>query len=460
VAPSEGEECRVKPQNFEESVVWYSIIGTYGFYLIGALYILAPAMAWILTGYLFWKLYTQDDSTPLEERIRIPLGVWVWIGTMIVMEVALIVAHLDFSLGVDSAIKSSIGWAKGWALLALFPLIGCLNIRPQLLYRAACIVCLQTLLLFPFFYLGYLLHLPSRLYISPLQMIGGPGPEFFSVELYGIDPENGQPRWQLFTPWGPALGFVANIYFFCALQEEKTKWRWLGLIGCVVMCLVSASRMALLTTAGVYAFAWLVTNITRPGVLLTLGPTALFGGILSPKIIETIENFTEAFKSARAGSSRVRTALGRIAVQRWEAEAPIWGHGIVERGPHLVEYMPIGSHHSWFGLLFVKGIVGFSALAIALFYSFIDLSLKAQKNSDAKVGLCMLLVIFTYTFGENLEILAYLYWPGLIMIGIGFKSTALEEILNKEISNDVLALKDSTNAESQTGDASLVGEVI
>jgi hypothetical protein len=427
VAPSE-EEGKMKPQNFEEKVVWYSIIGTYGFYLIGALYILAPAIAWILTGYLFWKLFTQDENTPPEERIRIPLGVWVWIGTMIVMEVALIAAHLDFALGTDSAIKSSIGWAKGWALLALFPLIGCLNIRPQLIYRAACIVCLHTLLLYPFFFLGYLIHLPPRLYISPLQAVGGPGPEFFSFEIYGIDPENGQPRWQLFTPWGPALGFVANIYFFCALQEEKLKWRLIGLIGCVLMCFVSASRMALLTTGGVFAFAWLITNFKRPGVLLTSGPVFLLLGIFSSQILETIENFTEAFKGARAGSSRVRATLGRIAVQRWESEAPIWGHGIVERGPHIVEYMPIGSHHSWFGLLYVKGLAGFSSLAIALLYSFIDLSFKAQKDVHAKVGLCAMLVIFVYTFGENLEILAYLYWPGMIMIGIGLKSTAWKGI--------------------------------
>jgi len=38
------------------------------------------------------------------------------------------------------------------------------------------------------------------------------------------------------------------------------------------------------------------------------------------------------------------------------------------------------------------------------------------------VGLSMVLVLFFYTFGENLEILAYLFWPGLVMIGIGFNA--------------------------------------
>ena len=37
---------------------------------------------------------------------------------------------------------------------------------------------------------------------------------------------------------------------------------------------------------------------------------------------------------------------------RIEIDAFWFGHGTVAPGPHLVEYMPIGSHHTWFGLLF------------------------------------------------------------------------------------------------------------
>jgi hypothetical protein len=29
------------------------------------------------------------------------------------------------------------------------------------------------------------------------------------------------------------------------------------------------------------------------------------------------------------------------------------------------------------------------------------------------------MILFLYTFGENLEILVYLYWPGLLAMGIG-----------------------------------------
>jgi hypothetical protein len=166
-----------------------------------------------------------------------------------------------------------------------------------------------------------------------------------------------------------------------------------------------------------------MSRFSRPSFQIIAGFASLILGIIAQNIIDAINAFSEAFSKSRAGSSRVRATLGRIAAYRWETEAQIWGHGVVERGPHLVEYMPIGSHHTWFGLLFVKGAVGFGALAFPLFWSFVTLLIKAQEIPLARVGLSMVLILFMYTFGENLEILAYLYWPGLVMMGIAFKST-------------------------------------
>lgn len=411
----------MKPENFPERVIWHTLLWTYGFFLIGGLYVVGSILGWVLFIYLLYKLWLQTDATPVEERITVPLAIWVWIAGMLVMEVALIAGHLDFDLGTGLLIKSSIGWAKGWALLALFPLIGTLKIRPQLLYRIACIIGLQSLLFFPIFLLAYLAHLPEMPYVSPLRLIGGPGPEFFAPSFYEIDPSNGLPRWRLFAPWAPALGFVGNVYFFLSLEETNRKWRQVGIAGSVFMCVISVSRLALLSMPLVFIITRLLSNCSRPSILIGLGITSPIGGMLSTDLLTVLETFKDKFKSARANSSRVREALGRIAVERWQTEAPIWGHGTVEKGPHSVEYMPIGSHHSWYGLLFVKGTVGFLALAIPLVWSFIDLAIKAQTSRTARVGLSMVLILFLYTFGENLEILAYLYWPALVMIGIAFK---------------------------------------
>jgi len=53
-------------------------------------------MAWLLVLYLVKKLWNQTEATPIEERITIPIGIWVWIVSMLVLEFALIMGHYDF----------------------------------------------------------------------------------------------------------------------------------------------------------------------------------------------------------------------------------------------------------------------------------------------------------------------------------------------------------------------------
>lgn len=402
------------PENFPERVLWFALIGTYGFYALGALYLVAPIVGWVLMAYLVWCI---ARPVPARPRIHIPMPVWIWVLGMLVMLLALLVGHLDNRLGTVSTIKSSIGWAKGWALLAIFPLIGCLPVRPEILYRAACWVGLHTLLLLPVFVAAWLIGAPQTLYVSPLQAVGGPGPEFFALSLYEIDPGSGLPRWRLFTPWAPAVGFVGNIYFVFALQEKQTAWRRIGMLGAVLMVIMSGSRLGLVALIFVSATSWGLARMLRPGMLMLGGASLSWLGLVGIVIQQAIEDFWEAFRAARADSTRVRDALQRIALHRWENEAPIWGHGVVERGPHLVEYMPIGSHHSWLGLLFVKGLVGFLALAIPMLVSALDLLLRAAQCQLERTAFAVLIILFLYTFGENLEILAYLIWPGLVLIG-------------------------------------------
>ena len=410
----------IQPQNFPERVVWYTMTWTYFSFLLGATYIVGSVVGWILFFCLLVQLWLQDESTPASERIVIPWITWVWIVGMLMMEVSLIVGHLNYNLPTTQIIKSSIGWAKGWALIALYPLAGCLNIRPQIIYRAACVICFQTLVISPILIAAPLLNLPELLYVSPLKVVGaGLGPSFFDVSLYNVD-FDGQIRQRLFAPWGPALGFVANVYFTLSLREKNPKWRWYGIIGAVYLSQICKSRLAQVCIVTTPIFIYFLSRLIRPYVLMLMGGASVAVGILANNIMLAVAAFWKNFKAQRADSSRVRAALKEIAFYRAETEAPIWGHGILQMGPHVVEFMPIGSHHTWAGLAFVKGAVGFYSLAIPMFLSFIFLLVKAQRHEVAGAGLAILFILFLYTFGENLEILAYLYWPGLILMGIGF----------------------------------------
>jgi hypothetical protein len=417
-----SEKNTIQPENFPERVVWYCIIWTYGFYLIGATYVVGSVVGWILTIYLLFKVWIQTEETPADEKIVVPFVTWVWILGMLGMEIALIMGYLDYNLPMGDMIKSSIGWAKGWAALALYPLVGALKIRPQIIYRATCVVCLHTLIIAPLLIVAPILHFPEVLYVSPLRAVGGPSDHFFDVSFYEVD-FDGQIRQRLFTPWGPALGFVANVYFILVLGEKKTKWRWYGIVGSIYLGYICKSRLSLVSLLLTPIITFVLSRLSRPVILILLGFVSAIAGMFAPQIANTLDTTMTKFSEARAASSRVRGVLKDIAGHRWETEAPIWGHGAVEAGPHVVEFMPIGSHHTWFGLLFVKGLVGFYSLAIPMIISFFVLVMRSQRHQAARAGLGVLITIFLYTFGENLEILAYLYWPGLIVMGIAFKSS-------------------------------------
>ena len=61
------------------------------------------------------------------------------------------------------------------------------------------------------------------------------------------------------------------------------------------------------------------------------------------------------------------------------------------------------------------------ALAGPLAWTFVEVLIKAQRDRAAQAALGVVLVLFINSFGENIEILAYLIWPGLLLLGIAMK---------------------------------------
>jgi len=410
----------------EDLVVFAALAATWLVYLVGGLYVLGPVLGVGLTGLLLARFYVGGSGLAVRPSPSIPAGVWVWILGMLVMLLALEIGHANNSLSVGQTIKSTIGWAKGWALLALFPLIGaCLNIRLETVIRAASIVALGSLILTPLLLFAPKLGLPEVIFVSPLKLVGGPGPEFFAIQLYSIEPTDGSTRLRYFTPWSPAAGLIGNMYLIFALADWRKLWKWIGIVSALCIIVFSKSRLAIAAALFIWPLAVAIGEARRPGLWL-LAAAGLF--LLTPfaqGILDTIDATLNSVKSMRADSTRVREALGEIAVHRWWTEAPIFGHGVVERGPHFVEFMPIGSHHTWYGLLFVKGLVGVLALAIPLAWSLIEFTLLAFARSRAgQVALAMVLLMTFYSIGENLEILSYLMWPGLVVMGIASREVA------------------------------------
>ncbi|HEY9770130.1 MAG TPA: O-antigen ligase domain-containing protein [Coleofasciculaceae cyanobacterium] len=409
----------IEPQNLPEKLIWSYIIGTYPIYYLGGQYLLASLLGYFLVLYLFWQWWNQTDTISSEEKITIPFTVWLWIIGILMIEVALIVGHSNFDLGLTKLISSSVNrWLRTWVLFPVFMLVGSFKIRPQLIYRAVCILCIQSIFMV---LIASVVRMPDVIYTSPLQIFGGG--EFYNVYIFGSLLDNGTEfRLVLFTPWAPALGLVANIYFFLAWQEENRKLRCLGMIGAVAMVVGSVSRLAIICLPLAWFLSWLLSNISRPLIQLLTGLVAFGGGFLAPTLINAMNAFKEEFTNTRPGSSKIRSVLQRMALYRWQNEAPVWGHGSISAsGPIVTANLPIGTHHTWFSLLYAHGIVGCLSLAIPLVWSLIELVFKAQNSQIAQVGLSLLLVIIIFSFGENIDGLTYIYWPGLVILGIAFK---------------------------------------
>jgi len=298
-------------------------------YSVGALYVVYPVLAW----YLFARVFLARLR---GQTFNFHPVVIVWMLSMLLMLLVLIIGHIDWQVGLAATIKSAVGWAKGWALLAVFIFVGCLLTDRSELVRAACMVGKWTIYLTPVLVAASVLRLPDTLYISPLKVIGGSTVEYFSISLYEVDPGFGVSRFRYFAPWAPAIGLIGNILLLLCLQEKDKSTRRFGVVGCALMIVLSLSRLGWIVAIFVPVMLYAWSRSARTGLWL-LGTIffVLFAAV-GNEVIQTLVGGWEDLKSARSESTIVRQYLADIAISRWWDEAPIWGHGRVEAGPHLV----------------------------------------------------------------------------------------------------------------------------
>ncbi|MDW4498527.1 O-antigen ligase domain-containing protein [Sulfitobacter sp. D35] len=410
----------IAPANPAERMVLTTLRWTWPFYFVGAIYVVGPVLGWLLAGLAALSLYFAPViRADLRPRGPVPDLVWVWFLGMFVMLVALWIGHLDWGYDAKQIIKSSIGWAKGWALMALFPLAGAvLPIRREVLVRGQCIIGLWTLILLPVLFAAPYVGLPEKIFTSPLKAVGGPGPEYFSVYFFTYDPSSWTPRWQFYAPWSPFAALLGVLQVCFALEDRNIRWRSIGIAAGVAMILLSKSRMGLVGLVACTIGPRLLPLILRGWMWQVLAAFSASLAVIGTYLVQALKDGVAAFKGARADSTRVRETLQRIAGERWYNDAFWFGHGRVQPGPHLVEYMPIGSHHTWWGLLFVKGVVGFLALLVPLVWQTVMALVDATRSPRGRLPLSVVMVLVLLSFGENIEIEAYMMWPGLIVLGI------------------------------------------
>jgi hypothetical protein len=413
---------------FPERVIWFQSLFIYPLYLSGTLFLFNLLQLWVLAGYAIFcqiQLHVGPDNpinfTDIHHWRSAPPLIWAWMISMIAMGVTILVGLYENGYNFNEFVRSTMSWMGDWALLGIYPLLGyLLPIRPAVIYRSACIIAAQSLIAIPICYGAYLLKLPGLIYLSPLERILQNGKIYYLISWYTREVDSDGMRLVLFTPWGPALGLIGCIFFFYALEEKTPAWKWLGIIGSLGMIIASVSRGAYLFLPATIAIAWAIKNLSFIQFQLSLGMSCFLGGLGSTLLLERFQEFFGGVKSARKSSSQLRAELERVALDRW-TDSPVFGHGKVMPGPDFLKNMPIGSHHTWIGLLFTQGLIGFCLFFIPLVWSLIDLSLKAKSSPIAHVTLKALLLVTFASFSDNIEKLSYIYWSVFLLIGMVYR---------------------------------------
>lgn len=408
------------PLSADERLIYRVIVLTWLAWAVGALYLIAPVLGWVLAGRLALGWYLAPGAAAPPRAVRI--GVGTWIAGSIVMLIVLVVGHVNFDYDWLTIVKSIAGWAKGWALFAIFIAIGAAGtIRPAVVFRASNVLALQTLVMALVLFVCGQLAIPPQLYVSPLEVLGGGGAGFFDVDLYVIDPEGNRLRWKFFAPWAPAAALLACLALVMALYERHPVWRTIGIVAALVVALMTSSRLAAIAIPVILVAAVVLPRLLDPRTVIACAVVGVAAILVGDAVMAVIDDLTQSFTSARASSSRVRAALQTIALHRWWEEAPLFGHGAVERGSHLVEFMPIGSHHNWNGLLFTRGMVGLASFLVPFVVLTAMLVVRSQADRIARAAVVSLVALVLFSFGENLEIVAYLIWPTLIVLGAALR---------------------------------------
>ena len=68
------------------------------------------------------------------------------------------------------------------------------------------------------------------------------------------------------------------------------------------------------------------------------------------------------------------------------------------------------------------------ALAIPLAVAALGTARLSLVQPLGRVGFAMVLAMLLYSFGENLEMLAYLYWPALVLIGVAARHAVVQRL--------------------------------
>ena len=400
--------------SFAEQVVYWAIVLTPLWWLLGVQTLLYPAIAIILV------LISFDFDKLL--RSSVPACVWAWLVMSLVMLATATIGLSNVGFDIQKIAATLVTFFKSYFLIYACLVLPFWNrIRVSVITRAVAWMTTGYLATIAIQMVMLVLRIGGSGFLPPLARLI-PGDKLsLQVKFAVFQPFFGipLPRTALYTPDPPILGVCAVLCFFICLGETNRRLRNFGLTGCLVALLISASRLAwLCLPLGLLIIVCFRSRLARQGSLWVASFTALLCGLLGLTFNQLLEKPLEIFTSARATSSTDREFVVRKTLEAWQ-ESPWLGWGIISGSVRWYTYdIALGSFSTYASVLYLHGIIGFiffvAALALTL-WSYWGLAVRG--NLLYKRAFASLLALYVFCNAIPLTWMTVYFWFFFLWLG-------------------------------------------
>lgn len=411
---SPGGDFKLGALSFAERVIYWTIVLTPLWWLMGLQTLLYPAIALVLL------VVTFD----LDKLIRNSLSgcVWVWLAMAVVMLWTAAIGLSNVGFGFQRTAATTVTLLKSYFLIFTCLALPFWNqIRVRVVTRAVAwmttgyLVTIAVELVMLFLKIGKSGYVPPLAKLIPgdklsLKVTFADFQAFFGIPL---------PRTVLYTPDPPILGVCAVLCFFICLGETDRRLRKFALVGCLVGLLVSFSRLAWICfPLGLLIMACFRSRWVRQSSLWGASFTALLCALLGLTFSQLINRFQEFFTSARAESSKDRELVVRKTLEAWQ-ESPWLGWGIIQGSVKWYTYdIALGSFSTYASVLYLHGIVGFIVFVAALastLWSFWEPAVRG--NPLCKRAFASLVALYVLCHATPLTWMTVYFWFFFVWLG-------------------------------------------
>jgi hypothetical protein len=234
-------------------------------------------------------------------------------------------------------------------------------------------------------------------------------------------------RLTLFYPWATALSLAGAATLLVGTADPVRFWRWCAILGGSAAVVFGYSRSVAVCLVGAFCIlGFLRLRVVGQATIAIVTGLALNVALLAGfDPAESMRAFLEAFTNVRAGSSAARNLVYDLSWVHF-LERPILGHGWVsEPAARWLSTMPLGSHSSFYGVLYLGGIVTFTMMCIAYLATIGAVVLRLRDRQRQGMAALVLLGLFgVVALGETFSILVpsllvFFLWLGGVLRQLG-----------------------------------------